>query len=179
MIKITNVRLRNREGLYTVEIKGDKISNISKYSGESGDINGMGNLLTESFVIPHVHIDKVETGDMIEKDTVSIYQLGGGADEAIRKAAEVKKHYDSEIIANRVVEKFLQGISHGVTSMRVFADVDSYAELKGFLGVMKAKEISLCVVSYLPQSSQSTVYRLRHRPLFLLTLLRWIERPHL
>ncbi|MGC8600638.1 MAG: amidohydrolase family protein [Nitrososphaeria archaeon] len=140
MIKITNVRLRNTEGLFTVEIKGNKISNISKYSGESGDINGMGNLLTESFVIPHVHIDKVETGDMIEKDTVSIYQLGGGADEAIRKAAEVKKHYDSEIIATRVLEKFLQGFSNGVTFMRVFADVDSYAELKGFMGVLKAKE---------------------------------------
>ncbi len=140
MIKITNVRLRGKEGLYSVEIKGGSILNISEYSGETGDLNGMGNLLTESFAVPHLHIDKVETGDMVEKETVSIYQLGGGADEAIRKAAEVKKHYDPEKIATLVTEKFLQAVSNGVTFMRVFADVDSYAELKGFLGVLKAKE---------------------------------------
>ena len=140
MIKITNVRLRGKEGLYSVEIKGGSILNISEYSGETGDLNGMGNLLTESFAVPHLHIDKVETGEMVENETVSIYQLGGGADEAIRKAAEVKKHYDPEKIAARVTEKFLQAVSNGVTFMRVFADVDSYAELKGFLGVLRAKE---------------------------------------
>lgn len=141
MIKIANVRLRNKKGLYSVEIKAGSIYNISEYSGESGDINGMGNLLTESFVVPHLHVDKVETGDIIEKETVSAYQLGGAADEAIRRAAEVKKNYDPEKIAFFVTEKFLQAASNGVTFMRVFVDVDSYAELKGFLGVVKAKEM--------------------------------------
>ncbi|MGC9209335.1 MAG: amidohydrolase family protein [Nitrososphaeria archaeon] len=139
MIRIANVRLRGRKGLYTVEIKGSSVAGIYEYSGESGDINGMGNLLTESFAIPHVHIDKVETGDMIEGETLGIYQLGLAADEAIKKAAEVKKSYDPDRIAKLVTEKLISAAANGVTHMRVFVDVDTFAELRGLEGVLEAR----------------------------------------
>mgnify|MGYP001770685046 CR=1 FL=1 len=140
MIKIANVRLRGKDKPMTVEVKGGRISNITEYSGESGDFNGKGMLLTESFTIPHVHLDKVETGDLIESRTVSIYQLGTDASASIELAAEVKKYYDPEVIASRITGKLMKAARKGVTRLRGFIDVDSYAQLKGFEGAVKAKE---------------------------------------
>jgi len=140
MYRITNVALRGRKGTYELTINGDKIYKIETWNGSEGEINGGGNLLTESFVVPHVHIDKVETGPMVEKFTMNVYQLGTGAKDAIRAAAMVKKEYDTDKIYVRVKQGMLEALKYGVTHVRGFVDVDTAAELKGFLGAARARD---------------------------------------
>ncbi len=137
---ISNVRLRGREGLYDVEVKDKKVVSIRPHESGSGDVNGMGMLFTSSFVVPHVHIDKVETGPIVEDKTVSIYQLGSAPAAAIDAAAEVKKHYNEESIYSKVKLRLLEAVKYGVTDIRAFVDVDSYAGLTGLRGVKRARD---------------------------------------
>ncbi len=140
MYRITNVLLRGRNGPHQLTIDNDKIYKIEPWNGSEGEIDGGGMLLTESFVVPHVHIDKVETGPIVEKATMNVYQLGTGARDAINAAAEVKKGYDEDKIYVRVKQRLLEALKYGVTHIRGFVDVDTAAELKGFNGAARAKE---------------------------------------
>ncbi len=140
MYKITNVSLNGKAGLYQLIIDKDKIYKIEPWDGSDGEINGDGMLLTESFVVPHVHIDKVETGPLVEKATMNVYQLGTGARDAIKAAAEVKKGYDEDKIYARIKQRMLEALEYGVTHVRGFVDVDTAAGLKGFAGAARVRE---------------------------------------
>ena len=140
MYRIINVLLRGRGGPYQLAIYGDKIYKIEPWDGSDGEIDGGGMLLTESFAVPHVHIDKVETGPQVEKATMSVYQLGTGARDAIRADAEVKKGYDEDRIYANVKQKMLEALRYGVTHVRGFVDVDTAAGLKGFVGAARARD---------------------------------------
>ncbi|MEM0097670.1 MAG: amidohydrolase family protein [Conexivisphaerales archaeon] len=140
MYRIINVSLKGRTGLYQLTIDRDKIYKIEPWDGSDGEIDGGGMLLTESFVVPHVHIDKVETGPLVEKATMNVYQMGTGARDAIKAAAEVKKGYDEDKIYARVKQRMLEALKYGVTYVRGFVDVDTAAGLKGFAGAIRVRD---------------------------------------
>lgn len=62
---VKNVRLRNKEGLYNILIKEDKIKSISQNiidEKEEGEIvDGKGGLALPPFIEPHVHLDATLT----------------------------------------------------------------------------------------------------------------------
>src|ERR1700680_4391204 len=95
---IRNARLRNhREQLVDIEIRGGRISEIGARLSRtaSAEIDAGGNLVTPSFVNPHMHLCKVWTLPMMSEEALLAYQQAGmsGAAAAIELASTVKQSY--------------------------------------------------------------------------------------
>ena len=97
------------------------------------------NLVTEPFVIAHLHLDKVMTGSLAEEATLSEYQGGGGSMAAIELASRVKEHYVESEIVQRVRDLLNEAERYGVSHIRAFCDVDPKAELKGIKALLQIK----------------------------------------
>ena len=101
-----------------------------------------GGLVTAPFVNAHMHLCKVFTLDLVGDGALRAYSAPGMADAntAIDLAREAKSHYDVERIAENATQVLLDGLAHGVTHVRAFADVDSRAGLRGVEGVLAARD---------------------------------------
>ena len=110
--------------------------------GAAQELDAGGNLVTESFVIGQLHLDKVLTGDWMERSAREQYFDGGmgGAMTAIEFAAEIKKHYQEDEVLARIDRALEYATLAGVTHIRAFIDVDSKAELKGMKAALRARE---------------------------------------
>jgi cytosine deaminase len=99
-------------------------------------------LVTEAFVIPHLHLDKVMTGSLAEEAALAEYQSStmAGAMTAVETASKVKQHYVEAEILERVRIVLADAERYGVSHVRAFADVDTKAELVGIRALLKAKE---------------------------------------
>jgi cytosine deaminase len=135
---IQNAILRDGRQV-NIEIQEGKISKISpedtKYSSNDRFINVEQSLVTESLVSPHIHLDKVLIGDIIEPNK------SGTLWEAIQKTWEVKRKYTVENIKERASKVIDNQIKFGVTHFRTHVDIDSIGgimPLKGLLAVKKA-----------------------------------------
>jgi cytosine deaminase len=125
------------------------IRNISKVPLPKAEqsINLKGSLVTESFISPHIHLDKVFIGDIIEPNE------SGTLWEAIQKTWEVKRKYTVEDIKKRASKVIDLQIKFGVTHFRTHVDIDQIGKLmplKGLLAVKKAYEdiIDLQIVAF-------------------------------
>ncbi len=141
---IRDARLRDREELADIGI-GDgairKIGPSASLRGDAGEImergatvvQAGGNLLTESFANPHLHLDKVYTLEMQDSAALLAYHGGtmGAAMTAIEQAARVKEKYDAGWIKDNVRRALALAARFGNTHIRAFADVDSKARLIG------------------------------------------------
>jgi cytosine deaminase len=105
-------------------------------------IDAEGNLVTEAFVIPHLHLDKVMTGSLAEEAALAEYQGStmAGAMTAVEMASKVKEHYVESEILERVRTVLADAERYGVSHVRAFADVDTKAELIGIRALLKTKE---------------------------------------
>ncbi|MFX0087944.1 MAG: amidohydrolase family protein [Candidatus Hodarchaeota archaeon] len=104
-------------------------------------------LVTESFISPHIHLDKAFIGDIIEPNE------SGTLWEAIQKTWEVKRNYSVEDIKKRASKVIDQQIKFGVTHFRTHVDIDQIGKLtplKGLLAVKKAYKdiIDLQIVAF-------------------------------
>ncbi len=101
-----------------------------------------GRLVTESFVIAQLHLDKVLTGDWLDPDVKSEYLQGtmGGAMTTIEKAAAVKLRYTEEDILQRIRTVLDLAESAGVSHIRAFIDVDTKAQLKAIRAAVQARD---------------------------------------
>jgi len=106
------------------------------------DLQAAGNLVTESFVNPHMHLCKVYTLQMMDEEALSTYQGGdmGKSMTAIELAARVKEKYDERWIIKNVRRAVGEAARYGCTHLRAFADVDSKARLEGVKAVIRARE---------------------------------------
>ena len=142
---IRNARLRRR-GEGPVDI-GIALGNITAIGGKLAaraevEIDAQGNLVSESFVNPHLHLCKVYTLRMMQEDALRAYQ-GEGMGEAmaaIELAARVKEKYDESWIIENVRRALAQAVLHGCTHIRGFADVDSKARLEGVKALLRARD---------------------------------------
>ncbi len=91
-------------------------------------------LVTESFVSPHIHLDKVLIGDIIEPN------VSGTLWEAIQKTWEVKRNYSIEDIKKRASQVIDQQIKFGTTHIRTHVDVDQIGQLMPLKGLLAVKE---------------------------------------
>jgi cytosine deaminase len=144
-ILIKNAKLRrSSESLFDIGIASGRV--VSLEENLAGDakqvIDAQGNLVTESFVNPHLHLCKVYTLQMMDEEALISYNAEGmgKAMNAIELAARVKEKYDEAWIIKNVRKAVAQAAMYGNTHIRAFADVDSKARLEGVKALIRARE---------------------------------------
>lgn len=143
-ILIKQAKLRGQTKLFDIGIKGGKITQIAESIKDSAEITleAKGNLVTESFVNPHLHLCKVYTREMMDDEALTGYHAAdmGKAMTTIELAALVKEKYDEKWIIKNVRKALAQAAMYGNLHIRAFADVDSKAKLEGMKALIKARE---------------------------------------
>ena len=144
-ILIRRARLRRSpEALFDIGIASGTIASIEEEItlGATTEIDGGGNLVTESFVNPHMHLCKVFTLQMMDEMSIKAYQEGGmgKAMNAIELAARVKDTYDESWIVPNVRRAVKWAAKFGNTHIRAFADVDPKARLEGVKACIKVRD---------------------------------------
>jgi cytosine deaminase len=143
-ILIKRAQLRGETEPGDIGIVDGRISALAEHlEGNSGlTIDAQGNLVTESFVNPHLHLCKVYTRQMMDEEALTGYHAEGmgKAMTTIELAARVKEKYDEGWIIKNVRRALAQAAIHGNTHLRAFADVDSKARLEGMKALIRARE---------------------------------------
>jgi cytosine deaminase len=142
-IKIKNARLRNQTGIFTVSIKDNKIVSINHDDTNKPEltIDAKGGLVTESYVIAHLHLDKVYTYERADPSALLLYQSNEmNTKKAIDLASFAKRSYTQEDISRRVTKVLQKAITYGATHIRGFVDIDSKIKLKAIKTILELKE---------------------------------------
>lgn len=144
------------EKLVDIGIRNGAISEISPKVGEGkAELDAKGNLVTESFVNPQLHMCKVYTLQMVGDEALKLYQGSGmgAAMAAIELASIVKRKYHESWIYENAKKALMLGLKHGVLHIRAFIDTDTKAKLEGIKALLKLKDkfkdvIDLQVVAF-------------------------------
>lgn len=143
-ILIKNAKTRNQDELVDIAVSEGKVAAIEKSISEDASevIDAGGNLVTESFVNGHLHLDKVYTLQMAGQEALKEYNGAdmGGAMTSIERAADFKAAYDETWIIDNVRKACDLAVKYGNTHIRAFADVDTKAKLEGVKALLKARE---------------------------------------
>jgi cytosine deaminase len=144
-ILIKRARLRARpDQLLEIGIVDGRIAALDEHvtGSASIEIDGGGNLVTESFANPHLHLCKVYTLQMMDEAALQDYhgEGMGKAMTAIELAARVKEKYDEAWIIENVRRAVALAALYGNTHLRAFADVDRKARLEGVKALIRARE---------------------------------------
>ncbi|HSL30754.1 MAG TPA: amidohydrolase family protein [Anaerolineales bacterium] len=143
-IVIKHARLRNRQQLIDIGVANGTITSLEKQLDGDADttLDAQGNLVTESFVNPHLHLCKVYTRQMMDDEALTGYHAEGmgKAMTTIELAARVKEKYAEEWIIKNVRRALAQATLYGNTHIRAFADVDSKARLEAMKALIRARE---------------------------------------
>jgi cytosine deaminase len=135
---------RGTAGPVDIAIDGGVIEAIAEEIDRPAktEIDAGGGLVTESFVNPHLHLDKVYTLSMLDEQALRDYQAPdmGKAMTAIELAARVKDRYDEGWILENVRKAVGLAARYGTTHIRAFADVDRKARLEGVKALLKARD---------------------------------------
>ena len=106
-------------------------------------VDAAGGLVTEPFVNPHLHLDKVYTLQRLDEESSLRAYHGegmGGAMKAIEAASRVKESYSQDWIVENARRALRAAVLHGNTHIRAFADVDTKARLEGVKALLQVKE---------------------------------------
>ena len=144
-ILIKNARLRGRsESLFDIGISNKRVAALEENLTADVEqiIDAQGNLVTESFINPHLHLCKVYTLQMMDEEALTSYNAEGmgKAMNAIELAARVKEKYDEAWIIKNVRKAVAQAAMYGNTHIRALADVDGKARLEGVKALIRARE---------------------------------------
>jgi cytosine/creatinine deaminase len=139
---IVNARLRGHGRTRCIGISRGTIAYVGDESLD-GDIvlDAEGNLVTESFVDPHLHLCKVYTLDMLGDRALREYTSPAmrGARTAIELASEIKESYDESWIYTNARRAVRDGIRNGVTHIQAFADTDTKARLEAIKALLRLR----------------------------------------
>lgn len=157
-ILIKNGSLRDKTGqTYDIGIRDGKIVEIHEgIKGQANvEIDAAGDLVTESFVNPHLHLCKVYTLQELGDGSLEKYHgLGMGKSmAAIEAAAKAKETYSVSSVLRNARRAIALSALNGVTHIRAFADVDTTANLVAVEALIKAREeftgvVALQVVAF-------------------------------
>lgn len=144
-IAIRRARLRRRDGgLAEIGIRSGCIAAVAeRLDGKAvTEIDAAGNLVTESFVNPHLHLCKVWTLPMMEEEALQAYQADGMARAmvGIELAAKIKEKYAEAWIIENARRAVALAALHGNLHIRAFADVDGKARLEGVKALLRVRE---------------------------------------
>jgi cytosine deaminase len=148
---VVNARLRGSGG--GTSCIGISHGTVGYIGAETADgdtvLDAEGNLVTESFVDPHLHLCKVYTLDMLGDRALRAYTSPAmtGARTAIELASEVKDNYEESWIYSNARRAVRDGIRNGVTHIQAFADTDTKARLEAIKALLRLRaEFSNVVV---------------------------------
>lgn len=135
-LTIRSARRRSDAGLVDVVIRDGVITDIANAGSAEIDeveVDAADNLVTESFVNTHLHLDKVFTLRQLGDAALTDYQGGdmGKAMSAIETAAEVKRDQDPAAMLEAGRRAVAMAAYYGTTHIRALADVDSKAGTRG------------------------------------------------
>jgi cytosine deaminase len=143
-IFIRHAQLRGRSQLLDVGVVEGRIIAVGEDLAGASEltIDAEGNLVTESFVNPHLHLCKVYTRQMMDDEALTGYHAEGmgKAMTTIELAARVKEKYAEEWIIKNVRRALARAALHGNTHIRAFADVDGKARLEAMKALLRARE---------------------------------------
>jgi cytosine deaminase len=144
-ILIRRARLRGRpDRLFDLGIASGRLAAIGE--GLDGfaanEIDARENLVTESFVNPHLHLCKVWTLPMMEEAALKDYHGAGmgKAMTAIELASAIKADYEASWIADNARRAVALAAYHGNLHIRALADVDGKARLEGVKALLAVRE---------------------------------------
>lgn len=134
-VVIRRANVRGREGPQDIGIEGETIVRIAPTVESEGakEIDAEGNLVTASFVNPHMHPDKSLLAKTMRPNESQSLQ------EAILITWDFKRAYTIDDVVARAGEVLESAVRHGSTAMRVFADVDTIGGLIPVKGLLEAK----------------------------------------
>ena len=144
-IAIRRARLRGAADEFAeIGIKNRRIAAIApRLEGTAAtEIDAGGNLVTESYVNPHLHLCKVWTLPMMEEEALQAYQ-GDGMGKAlsgIELASKIKEKYAESWIVENARRAVALAALHGNLHIRAFADVDSKARLEGVKALIRVRD---------------------------------------
>lgn len=147
--RITNARLRGREGLFDLVVEGAVIADVMatqlaggrpaaeaarKTGADAGTIDAAGGLVCPSFVDPHLHLDLAYSLEMVPENK------SGTLVEAIGLWSEAKRTITAENVRERAVRAIKQEVAYGTGFIRTHVDVATNAGLRLVEGVLAARE---------------------------------------
>ena len=153
---VRNARLRTGR-VCDISIVNGQIETIGDCLPSPSDrvIDAQGKLVTETFAMAHLHLDKAMTGSFADETALAEYQSSsmGGAMTAVELASKVKQHYDESEAIERVRNVLTDAEFYGVSHLRAFADVDTKVKLTAVKALLKIKEefkdrIALQIVAF-------------------------------
>lgn len=165
---IAGVRLPGKpsSSLWDVSIKEGIISSIDPHRVRQGTtqdtervqnavLNGENRLLAPSLCHAHIHLDKCF---LLQDPKYSHLQIeNGDFREAMELTGKAKAEFDQDDLMRRGRRLIDESISHGVTVMRAFVEVDGGVQFRCILAGLKLKaeykdrcEIQLCAFAQLP-----------------------------
>ena len=144
-IAIRRARLRGRgDRLAEIGIKNGRIIAVGENLDRRGktEIDAGGNLVTEFFVNPHLHLCKVWTLPMMEEEALKSYQgeAMGKAMAGIELASKIKEKYAESWIVENGRRAIALAALYGNLHIRAFADVDSKARLEGVKALIRLRD---------------------------------------
>lgn len=136
VVLVKNARLRDSEKPVDILISEGTFLQIEETIKSAADeiIDAEGNLVTPTFVDPHLHIDKAFTaleGRSSEEGTL---------EESIKIMHDFKRNYTVEEVRNRAVRAINESVKFGATKIRSNVDIDTICGLTALEGCLKAKE---------------------------------------
>src|SRR5207248_1819598 len=93
-----------------------------------------GRLVLPGLVNVHLHLDKVLFGERTGQDQA------GSVEEGFRRTWAFKREYTVEDVRDRALRVLRAALTNGTLALRMFADVDTYAELRALRGLIAARE---------------------------------------
>ncbi len=133
---IRHAHLKGRPGSWDIGINGDRIVALTEQIRDAGhvEIDVVGNLVMPTYVNGHIHLDKCFLQEKMRPN--KDYTFG----ECLELTWEHKARYTTEDMLERAGRAVQEGILNGTTVFRAFADVDSYAQLRGIEGLLALRE---------------------------------------
>jgi cytosine deaminase len=143
LIRRAKLRLADQP-LCEIGIKDGRIAALaSRLDGKAAvEIDARANLVTESFVNPHLHLCKVWTLPMMEEEALKAYQADGmgKAMSGVELASKIKDKYAESWIVDNARRAVALAAVHGNLHIRAFADVDGKARLEGVKALLRVRE---------------------------------------
>lgn len=121
-MNIINARLRGKDGLFRIELEGERIAAIQAQTGplalnNASDIDAEHNLVVPPFIEPHIHLDATLTAGEPN------WNMSGTLFEGIERWAERKElntHEDTKTRASKTIGML---VDHGIQHVRTHVDV--------------------------------------------------------
>jgi len=144
-IAIRRARLRHSgDRLVEICIRDGRIAAMSESldAKAADEIDARGNLVTESYVNPHLHLCKVWTLPMMEEEALKSYQgeAMGKAMAGIELASKIKEKYAESWITENARRAAALAAVYGNLHIRALADVDRKARLEGVRALLRVRE---------------------------------------